>query len=137
MITAFDHYTVRCADLQTSWRFYADALGLNVAERLGVSAPAAIASIGETQVVHLFQASPEQEQSFGRLAIAHDPATPAWRTGRVQHVGFWARDVAEMKRRLDAHEVPYREREMVEKYQLVVYDPDSTEIEINFPLDQV
>jgi hypothetical protein len=47
-ITAFDHYTVRCADLDASWAFYRDALGPRLERRrlppsaTGPAPPAAI-----------------------------------------------------------------------------------------------
>ena len=137
MITGFDHYTVRCADLEASWRFYEEVLGLSVATRPGVAVPAAIASIGDVQVVHLFQATPEQDAVLGPVSAVTDPQASAWRTGRVQHVGFWAKDVEDMRARFADHQVPYRERRMADKHQYVVYDPDAVEIEINFPLTEV
>lgn len=137
MITGFDHVTIRATDLEKSWRFYEDVLGLSVVKREGASAPGAIASIGDVQVVHLFQASAEQEAIFAPHAQLADPELPGWRTGRLQHVGFWARDLEGMRARFDGHGVPYRERQMADKRQLVVYDPDSIEIEINFPLLEV
>lgn len=133
MLTGFDHFTVRCADLRRSWAFYETALGLNVAERPGVTVPAAIASIGDTQVVHLFQATAEQDKILGPVAERVDPQSSAWRTGRIQHVGFWARDFDALRDRLATQGVPYRERDLPDKRQLVVFDPDNIEIEINFP----
>jgi catechol 2,3-dioxygenase-like lactoylglutathione lyase family enzyme len=137
MITSFDHVTVRASDLQRSWAFYAEVLGLNVVERLGASAPGAIGSIGDTQVLHLFQASDEQNDRFGPSEPVTDVNTPPWRSGRLQHFGFWAVDHTDMKQRFERHHVPYRERTMADKHQLVVYDPDGIEIEINFPLSEV
>ena len=32
-INSFDHFTVRCADLQKSWRFYEEVLGRRPAGR--------------------------------------------------------------------------------------------------------
>ena len=54
-LTAFDHYTVSCSDLDATWRFYQDALGLKVTDRPGFPVKAAIVWIGDVQVVHLFQ----------------------------------------------------------------------------------
>src|SRR5579864_2559049 len=130
MITGFDHYTVRTADLQASWRFYEQVLGLRVETRPGVSMPAAIVSLDGLQLVHLFQASAEQEEIFARHALGANPDVPGWRTGRLQHVGFWARDVEGMRARLEARGIPFRERQGGEKHQFVVYDPDQVEIEI-------
>ena len=133
MITGFDHYTVRAANLEASCRFYAEVLGLDVQPRPGASVPAAIASINGVQVVHLFQATSDQDARFGPSEPV-DVESPPWRTGRLQHVGFWARDVEGMRARLEANGVRYRERALSEKHQFVVYDPDGVEIEVNFPL---
>lgn len=135
-ITGFDHYTVRCADLAASRRFYAEALGLNVADRPGSSVPAAIVSVGDVQVAHLFQATPDQEAVFARMA-ATDPKAAAWRTGRLQHVGFWATGIAAMRARLQGIGVPFRERTLPDKHQFVLRGPDEVEIEVNFPLSEV
>lgn len=135
-INAFDHYTVRCADLQAAWRFYEQVLGLTVVERPSMRSPAAIVSIGDVQVVHLFQATAEQDAVFARLAPTDDE-TAYWRTGRLHHVGFWATDFRAMKARFEAHGVPYREQTLPDKHQLVVKDPDQIEIEFNFPLAEL
>src|SRR4051794_606522 len=78
-IVAFDHLTLRCADLPTSWRFYADVLGLRVAERTGISIPAAIVYLGDQQLLHLFQATPDLQTIFERLAPP-DAEAAAWGT---------------------------------------------------------
>ncbi|MEK7215319.1 MAG: VOC family protein [Chloroflexota bacterium] len=135
-ITAFDHYTVRCRDLRASWLFYEQALGLRAEERLGASAPGARVYIGELEVVNLFQASPEQEAIFRRLVPPDDEAAQ-WPTGRLQHVGFWAKGVEALRTRLTANAVAFRERTLADKHQFFLHDPDGVEIEVNFPLSEV
>ncbi|MSQ23771.1 MAG: hypothetical protein EXR58_04345 [Chloroflexi bacterium] len=136
MITAFDHYTVRAADLAASWRFYEQVLGLRCELRAGTAVPSALVYVGGLPVVNLFEATPEQNGIFEHFASVADPESPAWRTGRLQHVGFWADDTDGLRARLTEHGVPFRERGMADKYQFVVYDPDGVEIEINIPLSQ-
>jgi len=135
-LNAFDHYTVRCDDLEGSWRFYEQALGLTVVERPGAAMPAAIVSVGGVQVAHLFQATAEQDAVFAKLAPV-DAATAEWRTGRLHHVGFWATGVAAFRTRLQKYGVPFRERALPDKYQFVLRDPDDIEIEVNFPLSEL
>ena len=132
-ITAFDHYTVRSADVDASWRFYEQALGLNVRRREGFPVPAFIVSIGDREVVHVFQASPEMEAVFARMA-PRDDETAQWRTGRLHHVEFWATGLAEMRARLAAAGVAFRERTLPDKHQLNLTDPDGIQVGINFPL---
>src|SRR6266581_696751 len=102
MITGFDHYTVRAADLQASWRFYEQVLGLRVDARPGMSMPAAIVSLDGVQLVHLFQTNAEEEEMLARQGSGVDPNMPGWRTGRLRHVGFWAHDFEGMRTRLEA-----------------------------------
>ena len=132
-ISAFDHYTVRSADVDASWRFYEQALGLNVRRREGFPVPAFIVSIGDREVVHVFQASPEMEAVFARMA-PRDDETAQWRTGRLHHVEFWTTGVTEMRARLAAAGVAFRERTLPDKHQLNLTDPDGIQVGINFPL---
>lgn len=135
-MTAFDHYTVRTADLQKSWRFYEEILGLDVVEREGAAVPAAIVSVAGTQVVHLWQATPEQDAVFARQE-PKDEETAAWRTGRVQHVGFWATGITNMREKLTLNGIAHREITRPDKHQFIIHDPDGLEIEVNFPLAEL
>ncbi|HWO72192.1 MAG TPA: VOC family protein [Dehalococcoidia bacterium] len=134
-LTGFDHYTVRASDLQRTWRFYEEVLGLRVEKREGGSAPGCIAYVGDAQIAHIFQATPEQEAVFSRIQYP-DEETRSWPSGRLQHVGFWATGVPEFRARLQANNVPFRERAMPDKYQFALRDPDGLEIEVNFPLSE-
>src|SRR5216683_120192 len=82
-IYAWDHYTIRCADLQASWRFYEQILGLRVTERPGMSMPAAIVYLDDMMLIHMFQAGQEQEAIFTRLKPP-DAESAQWATGRIQ-----------------------------------------------------
>src|SRR6266508_2955594 len=75
-IVEWDHYTVRSRGAAASCAFYEQALGLNVYRREGFAVPAFIVSIGEREVVHVFQASAEIEGIFARLSRRND-----WRGG--------------------------------------------------------
>ena len=91
-LEAFDHYTLSCSDVDATWRFYQDALGLKVTERVGFPIKAAIVWIGDTQVVHMFQSRPEANEIFARIA-PKDEETKPFPTGRILHVEFWAKDL--------------------------------------------
>jgi len=133
-ITAWDHYTVRSRDAAASWAFYEQALGLNVRKREGFSVPAFIVSIGEREVVHVFQASPEMEAIFAQLPPAEQ--LQGWNTGRLHHVEFWAADLPAMRARLAAHGIATKERALPDKYQVQMSDPDGIEVNLNFPLSE-
>jgi catechol 2,3-dioxygenase-like lactoylglutathione lyase family enzyme len=135
-IEAFDHYTIRCRDLDSTSRFYEQALGLSVRPRLDRPIPGAVVSIGDVEVVHLFQATPEQQAVFTRMDPS-DEATASWRTGRLHHVEFWAKGLSQVKERLAAAGVTFSERTLPDKHQLSLRDPDEVQIGLNFPLGEL
>jgi catechol 2,3-dioxygenase-like lactoylglutathione lyase family enzyme len=134
-ITDFDHYTVRSADHDASWRFYEDVLGLTVRKREGAAVPAFKVSIGEREVVHVFQAAPEMEAIFARMPSRE--ALQGWNTGRLHHVEFWATDLDAMKDRFRSVGAEFQERTLPDKHQVQMYDPDGIAVNINFPLSEV
>ena len=100
------------------------------------SLKAFIASAGDTEVVHCFQATPEVDDAIKQIAY---PATEAmaWKTARLQHVEFWATDWASMKQRWDGAGVAYTERTLPDKHQVGIVDPDEIVVNLNFPLAEV
>jgi catechol 2,3-dioxygenase-like lactoylglutathione lyase family enzyme len=137
-IEAFDHYTLRCADLKASWRFYADVLGFRVVEREGVSIPAAIVYLGDMMLIHLFQAGTELEAIFSRLK-APDPEAAHWGTGRLHHIAFRASGLTDLRQRLTANGFTFDERTLPtqSKHLLLLKDPDNVEIELSFTLQEL
>ena len=133
-ITAWDHYTVRSKNAAASWAYYEQALGLNVRKREGFAVPAFIVSVGDHEVVHVFQASVEMEAIFARLPPAQE--LQGWNTGRLHHVEFWATDLAAVRAQLAAHGVLVTERTLPDKHQLQTTDPDGIQINLNFPLSE-
>jgi len=135
-ITAFDHYTVRCADLDASWAFYRDAIGLRVEPRpMPSGIRAAIAYLDGEWLAHLFQATPEQDAIFSRME-PRDAEMAEWRTARLHHVALRATGAAEMRARLQQHGAAFRDRTLGDRYQIMVDDPDGVELEINFPASE-
>src|ERR1051325_5512090 len=115
-INEWDHYTVRSKDAAASWAFYEQALGLQVRKREGFSVPAFIVSIGDREVVHVFQASQEMESIFARMPGSDD--VEGWTTGRLHHVECWATNLEAMRGQLAARGVSVAERKLPDKYQL-------------------
>jgi catechol 2,3-dioxygenase-like lactoylglutathione lyase family enzyme len=135
-LTGYDHYTVRCSNLDATWKFYEDALGLRVAERTGFPIKAAIVWLGENQVVHLFQSRPEVEEVFARMK-PKDEAEAEYPTGRILHVEFWAEGLPDMRKRLASAGVEFAERTLPDKHQVTMADPDGIHIGLNFPLAEI
>ncbi len=134
-ITEWDHFTVRTKDAAVSRAFYGQALGLNVRTRQGFSIPAFIVSIGDREVVHVFQASAEMEAIFARFPGPEQ--LDGWNTGRLHHVEFWATDLGGVRQRLSAHGVAITERTLPDKHQVHLSDPDGIQVNLNFPLSEV
>lgn len=131
-INSFDHYTVRSADIEASWRFYEQTLGLRVVERQVPNGRAARVQIGDTDVVHIFQATPEMEAIFARMPSRE--ALAGWNTGRLHHVEFWATGLPETRDRLNRAGAPFSEATLADKHQLRLTDPDGIGVNLNFPL---
>jgi hypothetical protein len=89
------NYTLR-SSAAASWAFYEQALGLNVRKREAFAVPGFIASIGDREMVHVFQTSPEMEATFARLPPAEQLL--GWSTGRSHHVVLWATDLTALRR---------------------------------------
>jgi catechol 2,3-dioxygenase-like lactoylglutathione lyase family enzyme len=135
-LTGYDHYTLRCSDLDATWKFYENALGLRVTERTGFPIKAAIVWLGDAQVVHMFQSRPEAEEVFARMA-PKDAAEAEYPTGRILHVEFWAEGLPEMRKRLADAGVEFAERTLSDKHQVTMADPDGIHIGLNFPLSEI
>ena len=134
-IVEWDHYTVRSKDAAASWAFYEQALGLNVRRREGFAVPAFIVSIGDREVVHVFEASREMEAIFARMPSSD--ALDGWNTGRLHHVEFWATDLESMRTRLASNGIAVLERTLPDKHQVHMSDPDGIQVNLNFPLSEV
>jgi catechol 2,3-dioxygenase-like lactoylglutathione lyase family enzyme len=134
-IVEWDHFTVRSKDAAISQAFYEQALGLNVRQREGFAVPAFIVSIGDREVVHVFQASPEMEAIFARMPSSDE--VDGWTTGRLHHVEFWATDLNGIRSRLADHAVAVTERTLPDKHQLQMTDPDGIQVNLNFPLSEL
>ncbi|MGH2518972.1 MAG: VOC family protein [Chloroflexota bacterium] len=134
-ITRFDHYTVRAADIEASWRFYEQVLGLGVRKREGFPVPACIVSAGGVEVVHIFQASPEVDAALRRMAPEQNELVN-WSTGRLMHVEFWATGWADIKKRWTTQGIAFAERTLPDKHQVGLRDPDDIVVNLNFPLSE-
>ena len=131
-ITMFDHYTVRAADLDVSWRFYEQGLGLRVTDRPNMATRAALVYLGDQPIVHLFQEGEGLTANMGPTPTGTD-------TGRLVHIAFNASGLPAMRASLQAIAAPFRERtlERAGKHQILLDDPDGVELEINFALSEL
>ena len=117
-VDSLDHYTIISADVDASVSFYVEVVGLRLGERPPFEFPGAWLYCGEKPVVHLVG-----ERNSGEVG-----------TGTIDHVAFRASAVEDYTRRLDAREIPYRQRQVPDMplRQIFLDDPDGVTIELNF-----
>ncbi|HEY1561484.1 MAG TPA: VOC family protein [Caulobacteraceae bacterium] len=117
-----DHVNIRCADLDRSRAFYADALGLKEGARPAVGIPGSWLYLGDDPVVHLVDA---------KAMIVLETGS----TGAFDHVAFQAEDFEATRDRLERAGVPFQANVFPDfgLKQLFFLDPDGVKVELNFP----
>ncbi len=115
-----DHFTIECADLDRTRRFYCDILGLADGFRPALGIPGHWLYCGGAPVVHLMK------RDAGERPNEH--------SGRLDHIAFGCTDPDGMKARLRSHDVPFQENWIPNfgLLQMFVRDPDGLQIELNF-----
>jgi catechol 2,3-dioxygenase-like lactoylglutathione lyase family enzyme len=138
-IGKLDHYSIRTLDVEASRHFYTEVMGFQVGFRPAFDFPG----------LWLYNGVP-YPQSFGVVHIVGiDPANPEGLkaylgdrdfgslngTGTVDHMAFTATGLEEMRSRLAAHRIPYRERTVPNLgiHQVFFEDPSQVTIELNYP----
>lgn len=121
-IVRLDHFNIAPKDMEATVRFYEDVVGLKVGPRPDFGVDGYWLYAGEQSVLHL-------------LEDEHNADGP---TGRVNHIAFWATDLAEYVSRLKRLGVPYKLRtiEVAGMHQIFLTDVDGIFIEIGFPSDE-
>lgn len=134
-ITGFDHYTLRCRDIEATARFYERIMGFRAQALHDLGFPFRLMCHGEGAPVHLLGAGPELDAFLKREAPSYQDK-PRRVTGNMEHVAFNATGLADFKERLAADGIPYAERDLPAYgvSQLFFDDPDGVEIEVNFPI---
>jgi catechol 2,3-dioxygenase-like lactoylglutathione lyase family enzyme len=132
-LTRLAHYSVRCADLDASRRFYGEVLGLREGARPPFDFPGAwFYLLGEDEarfgVVHLIGEGARSAVYLGARAGGLD-------TGAFDHVAFFAVGWAEQWARFQAHGVDHVERVVpgLGLLQVFVVDPSGVTVELNYP----
>jgi catechol 2,3-dioxygenase-like lactoylglutathione lyase family enzyme len=142
MDLSLSHFSIRTHDLAACERFYCEALGLVVGPRPPFSFPGLWLYVGDTTAyanaaVHLIGIDDEAPEGLTQYLGDRDQAPPHG-TGAVDHLAFFASDLAATLARLRARGVPCRERTVpsLGLHQVFVNDPNGVVIELNFPADE-
>lgn len=129
-VSALEHVTIRCAQLQRTRDFYVDFLGLSEGARPDFPFRGYWLYLGGLPVVHLVEAA-DKPSAWGREIVIPDAASG---TGAFDHVAFAGQDFALMRQQLQDSGMAFRERVVPggTRAQLFVYDPEGILVEINF-----
>jgi catechol 2,3-dioxygenase-like lactoylglutathione lyase family enzyme len=134
-ITGFDHYTLRCQDVDVTAHFYEVVMGFRTQPVDDIGFPFQLMFHGEQALVHLMGIGPSLDAFLGRRAPCYQDEIRRI-TGNLEHVAFNATGLADFTARLRAAGVAYVERDLPAYgvSQLMFDNPDGIEIEVNFPI---
>jgi catechol 2,3-dioxygenase-like lactoylglutathione lyase family enzyme len=124
------HFTIEPSDLERTKSFYVDMLGLEVGERPPLDFPGYWLYSGGIATVHLMGARKPRDG-----IVVRGTEKKYEDTGRLDHIAFAAADVADVRDRLKAGNVSFREQIVPRTgdTQIFLYDPDGIGVELNFP----
>ena len=124
------HFTIEPSDLERTKAFYVDVLGLDVGERPPLDFPGYWLYSGGVATVHLMGTRQPREG-----IVVRGTEKKYEDTGRLDHLAFAASGVDEVRSRLQAKHVSFREQIVPRSgdTQIFLYDPDGVGVELNFP----
>ena len=137
-ISKLAHFSVRTTDLAASRRFYTRVLGFREGFRPSFRFPGHWLYRGGDEsdygVVHLVGV--DANDPAGLVEYLGDKDEGALHgSAAVDHLAFFATDLAGMRATLRREELPFRERTVPDLglHQVFVEDPSGITIELNFP----
>jgi catechol 2,3-dioxygenase-like lactoylglutathione lyase family enzyme len=132
-VSALEHVTIRCAQLQRTRDFYVDLMGLTDGERPNFPFRGHWLYLGGIPVVHLVEAT-DTAGAWGRDIVIPNPEEG---TGSFDHVAFKGADFQAMREKLQTAGLTFKERVVPggRLSQLFVPDPEGVLVEINFRND--
>jgi len=132
-LNALFHIAIKTANLEATRRFYTEVMGMTAdpsrpSITLGFPGVWLKSPVpGGVAMFHIYA---------GRAALERD-GSMASGTGVIDHVSVSATGYRELRERLRAHEVPWRENVLptVGLWQLFVYDPSEVLLELTYSAD--
>ena len=124
------HYTIEPSDLEATKDFYCDVLGLENGDRPPLNFPGYWLYSGGVATVHLMG---QREPRDGIVVRGTEKKFAD--TNRLDHIAFAATDPDDVRKRLQARNVTFREQIVPRTgdTQIFLYDPDGVGVELNFP----
>lgn len=139
MALTLNHFSIRTLDLEATRAFYERVLGLTVGPRPPFPFPGLWMYSGDhgsvaNAVVHIIGMDPNDPEGLKGYLGDRDLSSLRG-SGAVDHVAFFAEDLAGMLRRLKGLGVPVRERTVpaIGLHQLFLDDPNGVVVELNYP----
>ncbi|MBW0168933.1 MAG: VOC family protein [Hydrogenophaga sp.] len=137
---SLNHFSIRTTDLAATRAFYVDLLGLQEGPRPEFPFPGYWLYQGPKEAfanaaVHVIGIDPNDRSGLeGYLGERNEASLKG--SGAVDHVAFFATDLAGMLQRLRAAGVEPRERTVpgVGLHQLFLDDPSGVVVELNYPV---
>ncbi len=136
------HYSIRTTNLEASLRFYTDVIGLRNGYRPPFKFPGNWLYVGDDEsdqgVVHLLGVNVKDSKELVEAAGYKDPST-LHGSGAVDHVAFFAVNLADMRARLKSLSITFRERTVpdLHVHQIFLDDPSGFTVELNYPANEV
>jgi catechol 2,3-dioxygenase-like lactoylglutathione lyase family enzyme len=126
------HYTIEPSDLEATKNFYCDVLGLENGDRPPLNFPGYWLYSGGIATVHLMG---QREPREG--IVVRGTQKKFTDTNRLDHIAFSATDADDVRKRLQANNVTFREQIVPRTgdTQFFLYDPDGVGVELNFPAE--
>lgn len=139
MALTLNHFSIRTLDLEATRVFYERVLGLTVGPRPPFPFPGLWMYSGDhgsvaNAVVHIIGMDPQDPEGLKRYLGERDVSSLKG-SGAVDHVAFFAQDLAGMLQHLKGLGVPVRERTVpaIGLHQLFLDDPNGVVVELNYP----
>jgi catechol 2,3-dioxygenase-like lactoylglutathione lyase family enzyme len=140
MAISLNHFSIRTTDLPATRAFYVDLLGLQEGPRPEFPFPGCWLYQGPKDsyanaAVHVIGIDPDDRAGLDNYLGERGEATLSG-SGAVDHVAFFATDLAGMLQRLHAAGVEPRQRTVpgVGLHQLFLDDPSGVVVELNYPV---
>jgi catechol 2,3-dioxygenase-like lactoylglutathione lyase family enzyme len=142
MALTINHLSIRTLDMESTRRFYVDLLGLSVGPRPAFPFPGMWLYRGDhadvaNAVVHVIGMDPNDPDGLKKYLGDRDVSALKG-SGAVDHIAFFADDLAGMLANLQTQGVTPRQRTVpsIGLHQLFLDDPNGVVVELNYPASE-